>query len=191
MSVVSVLTVHLTSVHGRRVLCLRCLRVALISEGGKKVCPFFFQKNRLPPNGESLFWVRHVTSTSRHAGTRHVTSAAYRYGSSTRYVVATWQGFDTPRCCHLPGYQPSLRLSVGKFQPSPIQSVVPVPSESFFSLFNSPYSSRAHFDTFRSGPPDVTGFMESLVDLMSQAWGVRKSLSTMSNAGDVGGWQKW
>ena len=32
---------------------------------------------------------RHVTSTSRHSGARHVKSTAYRYRDSTRHVVAT------------------------------------------------------------------------------------------------------
>jgi hypothetical protein len=42
------------------------------------------------------------------------------------------QGLDTSRRYHLPGTRTSLWLSVGKFLPSPIQSVVPIRSERFF-----------------------------------------------------------
>jgi hypothetical protein len=61
-------------------------------------------------------------------GARHVKSLTSDRGS-THHVVAVYQGTMT-----------SLRLSVGKFLPSPIQSVVPIPSERFFFLFDSPYS---------------------------------------------------
>ncbi len=47
---------------------------------------------------------------------------------ATPHVVAAYQGT-----------LPSLRLSVGKLLPSPIQPVVPIPSESFFFLTDSPY----------------------------------------------------
>ena len=76
---------------------------------------------------------RHVTSTSRHpgarqvkslpltgTGARHVTSLPSDRGS-THHVVAAYQGT-----------MPSLRLSVGKFLPSPIRPVVSIPSGRFF-----------------------------------------------------------
>jgi hypothetical protein len=76
------------------------------------------------------------------------------------------QGRDTPRRCHLgsthyvitayQGTMPSLRLSVGKFLPSPIQSV-PIPSPSrlgFFFLFDYRLRHCAHFDT---SPPGAFG----------------------------------
>ena len=62
-------------------------------------------------------------------GARRVTSLPSDRGS-THHVVAVYQGT-----------MPSLRLSVGRFLPSPIQSVVPFPSMRFFFLFDSPSSS--------------------------------------------------
>ena len=53
-------------------------------------------------------------------GARHVTSLPSDRGS-THHVVAAYQGT-----------MPSLRLSVGKFLPSPIQPVVSIPSGRFF-----------------------------------------------------------
>ena len=83
----------------------------------------------------------HVDVVSSRGSTRQVV-AAYRYRGSTRHVVASCQGT-----------KPSLWLSVGKFLPSPIQSV-PISSERFFFLTDSPYSSGAHFDT---APPGAFG----------------------------------
>jgi hypothetical protein len=72
---------------------------------------------------------------SYRGSTSHVAAvykSANRYRGSTRHVVSACQGT-----------MPSLLLSVGKILPSPIQSF-PIPSERFFSLADSPYSSRAH-----------------------------------------------
>jgi hypothetical protein len=100
---------------------------------------------------------RHVTSTSRHSGAdkssrpltgtgaRHVTSLPPDRGS-THHVVADYQGT-----------LPSLRISVGKFLPSPIQSV-PVPSTRFFFLFDYRLRHCAHFDTSPSGVFGRNGF---------------------------------
>ncbi len=49
-----------------------------------------------------------------------------------------------------PGTLSSLRLSVGKSLPSPIQSV-PIPSERFFFVTDSPSSLREHLDASLSG----------------------------------------
>ena len=101
---------------------------------------------------------RHVTSPSRQSGAdtsswpltgtgaRHVTSLPPDRGS-THHVVAAYQGTLS-----------SLRLSVGKFLPSPIQPVVPIPSMRFFFLFDSQSSSHTHFDTSPSGAFGSNGF---------------------------------
>ena len=122
---------------------------------------------------------RHVTSTSRHSGAdtssrpltgtgaRHVTLLPPDRGT-TPHVVAAYQGT-----------MPSLRLSVGKFSPSPIQPVVPIPSERFFfphrfTVFVThtlDTSTSRHLIHLRPGPSDVTGFMGSLFDLMRRNWG--------------------
>ena len=100
---------------------------------------------------------RHVTPTSRQSGAdkssrpltgtgaRHVTSLPPDRGS-THHVVAAYQGT-----------MPSLRLSVGKFLPSPIQSV-PVPSTRFFFLFDYRLRHCAHFDTSPTGAFGHNGF---------------------------------
>ena len=56
-------------------------------------------------------------------GARHVTSLPSDRGAT--HHVAAYQGT-----------MPSLRLSVGKFLPSPIQPVVPIPSERLCSLIH-------------------------------------------------------
>jgi len=101
---------------------------------------------------------RHVTSPSRHSGARHVkswplTSTGARHVTSlppdrgtTHHVVAAYQGT-----------LPSLRLSVGKFLPSPIQSV-PIPSTRFFFLFDYRIRHCAHFDTSPPGAFGRNGF---------------------------------
>ena len=100
---------------------------------------------------------RHVTSTSRHSGAdkssrpltgtgaRHVTSLPPDRGS-THHVVAAYQGT-----------LPSLRLSVGKFLPSLIQSV-PIPSPRFFFLFDYRLRHCTHFDTSPPGSFGRNGF---------------------------------
>jgi hypothetical protein len=128
---------------------------------------------------------RHVAVASIRD--RHVKPTVDRYRGATRHVVAVYQGT-----------LPFLRLSVGKFLPSPIQSV-PVPSTRFFFPFRLTVFVTAHTLThIRPGPSGVTGFMGSLSDeaelgLLRDHWIIgppfvdRKSLSTMSNTGDVGG----
>ena len=114
---------------------------------------------------------RHVTSTSRHSGAdkssrpltgtgaRHVTLLPPDRGT-THHVVASYQGT-----------LPSLRLSVGKFLPSPIQSV-PIPSTRFFFYFSITVFVTAHTLThLRPGFSGVTGFMGNLLDLMRQTLG--------------------
>jgi hypothetical protein len=122
---------------------------------------------------------RHVTSTSRHSGadtsSRPLTGTGAQHATllppdrgATSHVVATYQGT-----------MPSLRLSVGKFSPSPIQPVVPIPSERFFFPHRFTdfitrtldTSTSRHLIRLRSGPSGVTGFMVSLLDLMRQTWG--------------------
>jgi hypothetical protein len=100
---------------------------------------------------------RHVTSPSRQSGadtssrsltgtgSRHVTSFPSD-SASTHHVVAAYQ--DT---------MPSLRLSVDKFLPSPIQSV-PIPSTRFFFLFDYRLRHYTHFDTSPSGAFGCNGF---------------------------------
>ena len=100
---------------------------------------------------------RHVTSPSRQSGAdkssrpitgtgaRHVTSWPPDRGS-THHVVAAYQGTMY-----------SLRISVGKFLPSPIQSV-PVPSTRFFFLFDYRLRHCAHFDTSPPGAFGRNGF---------------------------------
>ena len=121
----------------RELLCLFG-RILCSTAGG--VTSFFSHTSRGCFQGGST---HHVDVTSRprsyRVSTRHVV-AVYRYRGSTRHVVAVYQGT-----------KPSLWISVGKFLPSPIQSV-PIPSERFFFLTDSPYSSPAHFDTPLSGP---------------------------------------
>ncbi len=80
-------------------------------------------------------------------------SAAYGYRGATRHVVATWQGRGSPSRCHLPGYKPFLRLSVGKFLTTPIQPV-PIPSTGFFFPFRfTVFVTTAHTLThLRPGP---------------------------------------
>jgi hypothetical protein len=100
---------------------------------------------------------RHVTSTSRHSGadksSRPLTGTGARHvkslppdRSSTYHVVAAYQGT-----------LPSLRLSVGKFLPSLIQSV-PIPSTRFFFLFDYRLRHCAHFDTSPPGAFGRNGF---------------------------------
>ena len=92
---------------------------------------------------------RHVNVTSYRGSTRHVVAAyrsVYRYRGSTRHVVADYQGT-----------MPSMRLSVGKFLPSPIQSV-PIPSTRFFFLFDYRICHCAHFDTSPPGAFGRNGF---------------------------------
>jgi hypothetical protein len=63
------------------------------------------------------------------------------------------EGLGTSRRRHV--IQGSDTSSRDRLQvPSPIQSVVPIPSERFFSLTDSPYSSHTHFDTY---PPVSSG----------------------------------
>jgi hypothetical protein len=114
--------------------------------------------------------VRHVTSPSRQSGTdtssrpltgtgtRHVTSLSPDRGS-THHVVTAYQGT-----------LPSLGLSVGKFLPSPIQSV-PIPSTRFFSFSITVFVTPHALIHIRPGPSGVTGFMGSLLDLMRQTLG--------------------
>jgi len=60
-------------------------------------------------------------------------------------------------------------LSVGKFLPSPMKSVVPIPSETFFFPFRFTVFVTAQTLThLRPGPSGVTGLMGSLFDLMRQ-----------------------
>jgi hypothetical protein len=91
----------------RELLCLssrisrtlvRCISLSGLSLAGESI--------RCQIQGESVGWwcntilsprktgggfrgARHVTSTSRHSGARHVKSSAYRYRGATRHVVAT------------------------------------------------------------------------------------------------------
>jgi hypothetical protein len=100
---------------------------------------------------------RHVTSPSRQSGTdkssrpligtgtRHVTSLPPDR-DSTHHVVASYQGT-----------MPSLRISVDKFLPSPIQSV-PIPSTRFFFLFDYRLRHCTHFDTSPTGVFGRNGF---------------------------------
>ena len=78
-------------------------------------------------------------------GARHVTSLPPDRGV-THHVVAAYQGT-----------LPSLRLSVGKFLPSPIQSV-PIPSTSFFFLFDYRLRHCSRFDTYPPGAFGRNGF---------------------------------
>ena len=74
--------------------------------------------------------VTHGADTSSRpligTGAQHVLLLPPDRGA-TPHVVAAYQGT-----------MPSLRLSVGRLLPSPIQPVVPIPSERFFFLPDSP-----------------------------------------------------
>jgi hypothetical protein len=78
-------------------------------------------------------------------GERQITSLSPDRGS-THHVVAAYQGT-----------LPSLRLSVGKFLPSLIQSV-PIPSTRFFFLFDYRIRHCARFDTYPPGAFGRNGF---------------------------------
>ena len=113
---------------------------------------------------------RHATPTSRQSGARHVKVGRLQV-----------QGLDTSRRCHLtgrdslsrcrlPGYMPSLRLSVDRSFTTPIQPV-PIPSTRFFSPFRFTVFVTEHTLThLRPGPSGVTGLMGSLLDLMRRNW---------------------
>jgi hypothetical protein len=87
---------------------------------------------------------RLVTSRRRHVIQGPDTSSR---------VLLQVQGRDTSSRCRLTGARHTMSLPPTRVQcplcaypsanflPSPIQSVFPIPSESFFSLFDSPYSS--------------------------------------------------
>ena len=119
--------------------------------------------------------------------------------------VTLFPGRDSLSRCHLPGYKPSLRLSVEKFLTTPIQPVVPIPSKRFFFLFDSPYSSLSTLwhisDRYldgRNGSHGESTWPETVeLGFLRVHWVIgppfldRKSLTTMSNTGVVGGWQKW
>jgi hypothetical protein len=81
---------------------------------------------------------------------------------STHHVVDTYQGTMS-----------SLRLSVGKFLPSPIQSVVQDYSvdEVFFPFRFTVFVTAHTLIHLRPGPSGVTGFLGSLFDLMRQTLG--------------------
>ncbi len=102
---------------------------------------------------------RHVDVSSSRGSTRHVVTA-YRYRGSTSHVVAACQGT-----------MPSLRLSVGKILPSPIQPVVPIPLESFFSVSIHRIRHAHTLTHLRPGPSGVTGLIRSLLDMMGQNLG--------------------
>ncbi len=86
------------------------------------------------------------------------------------------------------------------FLPSPIQTVVPILSEKFFFVTDSPYSSRVHFDTYPPGSSSRNGYHgesgwpdETEQGLMRAHWMIgppfvdRKSMTTTSNTGALVG----
>jgi hypothetical protein len=130
------------------------------------------------------------TSSRPLTGTaaRHVTALPSDRGE-THHVVASYQGTI-----------PSLRLSVVKFFfHLPIQPVVSIPSKKFFFLFDYRIRHCAHFDTYPSGAFGSNGFHgesawpETELGFLRTHWIIgppfvdRKSLATMSDEGDVGG----
>ena len=121
-----------------------------------------------------------VTSRRRHVIQGPDTSSRSLTGTGARHVtLLTPDRGTTPHVVtDYQGTMSFLWLSVDKVLPSQIHSVVPSPSERFFFLTDSPYSSRTphtptvgHLIHLRPGSSGVTGLMGSLNDLMSRNWG--------------------
>ncbi len=122
-------------------------------------------------HGESVGWWSNIILCPRKTGifqrgsARHVDVASFR-GSTRQVGRLQVQGLDTSRRWHLTGARhltllppqgptrvqiPSVRLFVGKFLPSAIQPIVPIPSKRFFSFSIHRIRHCAHFDTYSLG----------------------------------------
>ena len=155
---------------------------------------------------------RHVTSTSSHSGSRHVKSLSLT-GTGTRHVTSLPLDRDSTRhvVFSYQGIIPSVvQWSVDDFYLHRFDPLFLFRWRSFFSLFDSPYSSHTHFDTSPSGTfgcngthgesawPDETevGFLRSqwiiglpFVDRKSLTRKTLSPLITRDRDGTKTGWQ--
>jgi hypothetical protein len=130
--------------------------------------PRWWSNTILSPRKTGGFFRGARHTTPRQSRTRHVNVVSIR-GSTRQSRPLTGTGALSR--CRLPGYMPSLWLSVGRSFTTPVQPV-PIPSTRFFFLFDSPYSSLRTLDTSPSGAlTGVTGLMGSLLDLKRRSRG--------------------